>query len=147
VLAGLLNLAFAAGLRRAQLPGPVLIAGYGFGLIVAGVFARDPGDGYPPGVAPPPNPSWHHIVHGLGALVVFGSLIAACGVFTRWFAMRAELGWATYCGATSALLLALLVATNVTGGESLLLRVAALAGWSWASILAYRLLSSRKDTR
>jgi hypothetical protein len=95
---------------------------------------------------PPPDPSWHHILHGLGALVVFGSLIAACGVFARWFAARAEFSWAIYCGATGVLLLALVVATRVAGGESLLLRVAALLGWGWASILAYRLLSSGRTT-
>jgi hypothetical protein len=67
-------------------------------------------------------------------------------VFTRWFAARAEFRWAIYCGGTGVLLPALLVAARVVGGESLLLRVAALVGWGWASILAHRLSSSRKDT-
>jgi hypothetical protein len=56
VLAGMLNLLYAAGLWRRLHPGragtwgPLLIGGYGFGLMVAGVFRDDPANGFPPGV-------------------------------------------------------------------------------------------------
>ena len=56
VLAGVLNLLYAVGLRRRLHPGragtwgPLLIGAYGLGLIVVGVFRTDPANGFPPGV-------------------------------------------------------------------------------------------------
>src|SRR5262249_28980324 len=55
IVAGLLALAFAAGVRRALSPGPgsrwgaILIALWAMGLVGAGVFTTGPEAGYPPG--------------------------------------------------------------------------------------------------
>lgn len=144
VVAGLLNIAFALGVRRLSKAGAVLIAGYGLGLIVAGVFVRDPGGGYPPGVPEPSSPSWHQTVHGIGALIVFGSLVGACVVFARWFAARGDRGWARYSVVTGVVLVGLLVATRHEKWESLLLRGAAVAGWMWVSLVACRLMPELK---
>src|SRR5262249_41668825 len=55
VIAGLLTMAFAVGLRRVlpsrngSIWGPLLIGLYAGGLLGAGVFVTDPDAGYPPG--------------------------------------------------------------------------------------------------
>src|SRR5437588_13055415 len=52
VLAGVLNLLYAVGLRRSLHPGragtwgPLLIGAYGIGLVAVGVFTTDPAQGY-----------------------------------------------------------------------------------------------------
>ncbi len=146
VVTGLLNLAFAAGLRRRRMrAGALPLAGHGFGLIVAGVFVRDPGNGYPPGIPAPVAASWHHVLHGAGAVLAFGSLIGACAVFARRFAVRGNRGWAGYCGGTGVALAALLAATRAPALESPALHLAAVAGWLWASALAAYFLVSLRD--
>ena len=55
VLAGLLSLAFAAGVKRRLTSGPghvwapLLFAVFGIGLLIGGAFVPDPALGYPPG--------------------------------------------------------------------------------------------------
>jgi hypothetical membrane protein len=55
VLTGLLSIALAIGMRRARHPGragtwgPLLMAAYGVGFIIAGTFRIDPALGFPPG--------------------------------------------------------------------------------------------------
>jgi hypothetical protein len=157
VVAGLLNVASAVGLRRALRPGPgatwgpPLIGAYGIGLVGTGVFVPDPAWGFPPGAAPglPDDPSWHYILHGIAFAVVFIPLVTACFVFARRFAAQAERGWAAYSAATGIALPALyLLADQLShGGEnpqplSLLLRAIAFLGWGWASLLAVRLRST-----
>ena len=77
VLAGVLNLLYAAGLWRRLHPGragtwgPLLIGAYGLGLLVVGVFRTDSANGFPPGVVAPTQPSWHGAIHALGGLFVF----------------------------------------------------------------------------
>jgi hypothetical protein len=57
VVAGVLYVACAVGMRRVLHPGrggtwgPVLVGGLGVGLILAGVFVADAGAGFPPGRA------------------------------------------------------------------------------------------------
>jgi hypothetical protein len=142
VTGGLLNLAFAVGLRRARLDGhrglagPVLIGAYGVGLLTAGVFVTDPARGFPPGVAAPARPSWHQTGHTIGAILAFGALIAACGVFARRFAASGERRCAMFCAVTGVALVALVLSTSVEAAESLLLHAAAVVGWTWASALA-----------
>lgn len=143
---GLLNVMFAVGLyrtgRRARgsAVGPLLIAGHGAGLVLAGIFVRDPGGGFPPGLPTPSMPSWHHVLHGIGAVVAFASLIGACGAFARWFGSRGLRGWAAYCAGTGLVVLALLFASGVPAWESPALHAAAVVGWSWTAALAVRIL-------
>jgi hypothetical protein len=149
VLAGVLNLFYAAGLWRRLHPGPagtwgpLLIGAYGLGLVVVGVCTTDPTTGYPPGALAPTSPSWHGAIHALGALVVFLVLSAVIAVFARYFLVRKERGWALYCVASVVLLLALFF----SGINSVLLmarfvRFAILIGWIGASVIAIKLLST-----
>jgi hypothetical membrane protein len=157
VVTGLLNVAFAVGLRRVLHPGhggtwgPLLIGAYGVGLVGTGIFRADPAWGYPPGAPPglPDDPSWHYILHGVAFFVVFISLIAACFVFARRFAAQGARGWAAYSAATGIALPALYLLASLLAGDgenpqplSLLLRAIALLGWGWASMLAVRLRST-----
>src|SRR5215469_10670071 len=100
VLAGVLNLLYAAGLWRRLHPGragtwgPLLIGAYGLGLLVVGVFRTDPALGFPPGVPAATGLSWHAAIHTLAGLFLFAMLAAALGVFVRFFLERKERGWA-----------------------------------------------------
>jgi hypothetical protein len=150
VLAGLLVVASAVGMRRMLQPGrgstwgPLLIGVYGVGLIMGGVFLADAGAGFPPGApaGAPEQLSWHGILHDAGHLLALLSLLAACFVFALRFAGLGQRGWATYCVATGVALLGLLAWPD---RDTVLvqLAVAIVLGWAWLSALAARLLNGR----
>jgi hypothetical protein len=102
VVSGLLALAGAVGMRRALRGGrgaawgPVLVGALGVGLNVAGFFTADPSMGFPAGApeGAPATMSWHSVLHGVGAMLSFGSLTVACLVFARRFAGLGLRGWA-----------------------------------------------------
>ena len=149
VVTGLLMVAFAAGLRRSwrserAVWGPALIAVFGAGLVVSGVFAMDPGLGYPPG-APrgvPHEPSAEHQVHDLAGLAVFLSLPAAALVLARRFRTPpGERTWAIYSAATSLAVLALFAAFAVAWEQQssmagVVQRATILVGWTWLALLS-----------
>src|SRR5207237_3774866 len=62
LVSGLLVVAGAVGMRQVLRPGraatwgPLLVAGYGVGLVAAAIFRADPMDGFPPG-SPPGSPA------------------------------------------------------------------------------------------
>jgi hypothetical protein len=148
VVAGLLSVAFAVGLRRVLHPGrggtwgPLLVGAYGVGLIGGGVFIADPGAGFPPGApaGAPEQLSWHGILHDVAHVLAFLALIAACFVLARRFAALGQRGWATYCVATGVALLGLMAWPD---RDTVLvqLAVAIVLGWAWLSVLAARLLT------
>ncbi|HZA31143.1 MAG TPA: DUF998 domain-containing protein [Propionibacteriaceae bacterium] len=113
VTTGALNLACAAGMRRALRErsggvwGPAFVAGYGAGLIMAGVFVTDPGAGFPPGapLGAPERMSWHAVLHEIGFLVSLVSWTVACSIFTRTFLGAGQRGWGVACLATVAAVL------------------------------------------
>ena len=121
VVAGLLTLAFAAGLRRALRPGkgstlgPLLVGVWAVGLLGAGAFPTDPVSGYPPG-APDrlSGHSWHGALHDLFSGPAFVALAAACFVFGRRFAARGERGWTLY-SAVSGLVFAIAFVLSSAG--------------------------------
>jgi hypothetical protein len=148
-LAGVLNLLYAVGLWRRLHPGragtwgPILIGAYGFGLIAVAVFRTDPATGFPPGAVAASAPSWHGAIHALGALSIFLILTAALAVFARHFLARKEPGWALYCLASIALLLALFFGgISSTVLMARFVRLATLVGWMAASMIAIKLLSA-----
>ena len=152
VVAGLLSVAFAVGLRRVLHPGrggtwgPLLVGAYGVGLIGGGVFIADPGAGFPPGApaGAPEQLSWHGILHDAAHVLAFLALIAACFVLARRFAALGQRGWATYCVATGVALLGLMAWPD---RDTVLvqLAVAIVLGWVWLSVLAARLLRDLPD--
>jgi hypothetical membrane protein len=101
VVAGVLVVACAVGVRRALHPGlagtwgPLLVGCFGLGLIMSGVFVTDAGAGFPAGApaGAPPEITWHGWLHSLGSLLAFVGMAAGCLVFARRFARRRERGW------------------------------------------------------
>lgn len=154
VLAGVLNLLYAVGLRRHLHPGrggtwgPLLMGIYGLGLVTVGVFHTDPANGYPPGVPTPAQPSWHGAIHALVALFLFMALSVALLVFARYFLTRQARGWGVYCLASA--LLCLVFFFGGIDSPTLMartLRAAVLVGWMAASLIAVRLLCDPKSGR
>jgi hypothetical protein len=147
VLAGVLNLLFAVGLWRRLHPGragtwgPLLLGGYGLGLVLVGVCVTDPVNGFPLGSIAATQPSWHGAVHALGGLVVFVMLASALAVFCRYFLARHEWRWAAYL-LVSALLLLVLFFAGFTNAEFVArtLRLATGLGWMASSLVAVKVL-------
>jgi hypothetical protein len=152
VVAGLLSVAFAVGLRRVLHPGrggtwgPRLVGAYGVGLIMGGAFVTDAGAGFPPGApaGAPEQLSWHGTLHAIAPVLAFLALIAACFVLARRFAALGQRGWATYCVATGVALLGLMAWPD---RDTVLvqLALAIVLGWAWISVLAARLLRDLPD--
>jgi hypothetical protein len=164
IICGVCCLGFALGLRRSlghgrgATWGPLLLAVFSLGLLVAGVFATDPNLGYPPGSSVHNGPqTLHGTVHGLAGLVVFTSLPAACFVLARRFAGDPTWrGWALYSVVTGVLMLAFFVASTATSAldesgalpnapTGLLQRAAIVIGFGWVTLLAARLLSIHRS--
>ena len=153
VLSGLLILAFAWGLCRAERGRwtPVLIGLVGCGLVGAGVFTCDPIGGYPPWLPDPAPRTAHGIAHDLFSLPVFTALPAACLVMARRFARAGRRGWASYSAVTAVafwtfFVLAILGFEQVpafvaTGG--LWQRLALVVGLGWLAALALHKLRRR----
>lgn len=151
LICGALNLCYAAGLRKSlrYYPGgmwaPILIGGYGVGLVVVGVFTTDPSLGFPPGTAAPNGPTWHGAIHALGGLFTFVCLTAALGVLARVFIARRERAWACFCGLAALALPALFFSSFINLAlTARFLRLATLIGWIASSMAAIKL--SRRST-
>ncbi|GAA3297769.1 DUF998 domain-containing protein [Dactylosporangium vinaceum] len=152
VVAGVLSLLFAAGLRRALRPGPgaravpIAVALWGVGLLGAGIFTADPVSGYPPGTpATPAAATIHGRLHDLAfSLPMFAALAVAMLALAYAYARRNTLGWAAY-SALSAVAFVALMATAVAGFAQqspvvevagLLQRLALTTGWVWFALVA-----------
>lgn len=97
VVTGLLVVAAARGLwdvlgpGRAAAWGTRALAGFGAGMLVAGVFVADPGYGFPVGTPDGPGPiSWHAAVHGAGFALAMVAWTVAMVVLARAFAVRGD---------------------------------------------------------
>lgn len=147
VMAGLMTIAAAAGMRRALLSRPKpgrwgarLVALYGAGLIGAGVCGADPADGFGPGapLGRAAHISWHGYGHLLSASVGFIALIAACFVIARYLPR----GLAVYSRITGVLFAAAFA--GVTSGSSssaivVPFYLAVLAAFTWIAIVSIHL--------
>lgn len=113
-LAGVLILGLAMAARRLLVRrrggrwGPVLLAGYGTGLVAGGVFLADPGLGFPPGAptGTPQSLTWHGILHAIAPPLAFICLVAATVVLAKTFTSRTWTRYSRLSG-LAALLLAL----------------------------------------
>ncbi|MFI5952587.1 DUF998 domain-containing protein [Cryptosporangium sp. NPDC051539] len=148
LVAGVLVLVFAVGLRRSLRPGPgaralpVLIGVWGVGLLGAGAFRTDPVGGYPTAASPV---TWHGQVHDLVfSLPGFAALAIAMLTAAVVFARRRAPRMAVY-SAVSGLAFVVLFAFATMGfsGTSPWVDAAGLwqrscvsAGWLWLAVLA-----------
>ena len=150
VLTGVLVLGLAVAAREclggqhAGRWGPMLLAGYGAGLLAGGVFVADPGLGFPPGspAGIPETLTWHGTVHAVAPPLAFTSLVAATAVFARRYAAHGRPARATYSALSglTALLLAL-----PGPGFSLRLLLAVLVTGAWTTALATDLTGAAGD--
>ncbi len=136
VVAGALSIGFGVGLRRLTGGGaaPLLVWGYGAGLVATGVFLVDPGAGFPPGT-PADVPvgtagmSWHGMIHAAGPPFAFGCLVALGMLFARWFAARGRPGWAVYSVLTAVAALLLIFLPGGAGSVRSALAVVLTSAW------------------
>jgi hypothetical protein len=149
IVTGLMVLAAAAGFARAMRPASAaaaLIAVYGGGLVLSGVFVADPMDGFPPGTpdGAPESMSLAGTLHLAAGGLGFLALAVAYFVLGRWFARRDQAGLARGSWASGAVVLAgfaLGAATATTALGVAALWIAVVAGWGWlavASLAVYR---------
>ncbi|MEV6396657.1 DUF998 domain-containing protein [Streptomyces sp. NPDC051907] len=147
VLAGVLTVIGAAGLRRALrgAPGgtwaPRLVRVSGFGMVAAGVFVMDPADGFPLGTPDgmPAAMSWHSYAHFAAGSVTFIALIAACYVLGRHFSRAGNLRYAVGSRvAGTALLLGNGWAMSGGRAGTLTLAVGVITAMTWISLVAHR---------
>jgi hypothetical protein len=148
LLSGLLVIAAAVGLRRAlgtgrgRTWGPLLLGGYGLGLIGAGIFGADPAFGFPPGTPAEANTiSSHGLLHIVFAALGFAALIGCCGVFARRFAAQHEHAWAAYSIVTGVVFLFGFIGVASASGASwsvLGFWVAVVLAWSWITVISVR---------
>jgi hypothetical membrane protein len=144
VLTGLMVVAFAVGLRRALVTGPGfrwvprLVAVFGAGLVLAGVFRADPADGFPVGSPAPTVPSTHGMLHLLTSGIGFVALAAAMIVVARRFAsQRRPLGAVLSSAAAVALIGGFAAISSAPGTVGVLMFTAGIVlAWTWVSVFA-----------
>lgn len=147
IVAGLLSIAFAVGVRRVLAPGfgmtwaPALIVGYGIGLVVTGVFVVDPGVGFPPGTEEglPAELSWHGAVHALAPPLAFVLLVGVCGVFAVRSSLRRQWALSAYSGGTGVV--AVMLIFWPAGGGSVRSAVAVVLTSAWMTVVAAALIA------
>lgn len=136
--------AFAVGVQRTldSILSAMLLVIFGFGLIVAGVFAPDPVRGYPPG-APTDREAdltWQAKIHDASGPVMFIALLGACLVL----AGQLGGGWRVYTMVTAGVGLVLTVGTVLAyqkdaANTGLVQRGLLLVYWSWIVALGLHL--------
>ena len=148
ILTGLLAIACAVGMKRVLRSdaggtwGPLLIAAYGLGMVVAGIFPPDPLPGFPPEKLAriSAQMSKHAMLHGVGFLVAFVSLTAACFVFARRYFGVGKPGWGRYSiatGITTPLLI--LAGMMIQNATSISFFVVGIIAFGWVGAVAAQL--------
>ncbi len=160
IAAGVLTVAFAAGLRRslvhgrAAAAGPLLVGLFGIGLIIAGAFVVDPKPGYPPGSTGAATGTLVGAIHDNNLIPTWLAMTAAMAVMARRFA--ADPGarpWMWYTIATAVLSLGTLMAalavfdsaTQTGSWHGLWQRIAITVGFTWFGAMAIQRLRPNRN--
>jgi hypothetical protein len=153
-VSGVLAIFFAWGLHQAlqsgrgSLLGPLLIAAYGLGLIVSGVFVTDAAFGYPPGT---PNgeariTTMHGVLHVIpGTPLTFVSPILASLIFGwRFWRDNTTRRWAIYSLSTPVLVvLSQVVISESSMGLSQRIAIIVLEVWLAAIAAHFLVVAAR----
>lgn len=144
IVSGLLTLLCAIGLSHIMKEGrgrralPILVGLYGLGLVLAGVFPAPACCGFPAGTPedqlPVMTPS--AIVHSIGFLVAFSSLIIACFVAAVRLRGASALP-SLLAGISMPLLVGSGMANVIAPGVAFF--IAAIIGWTWLAIIVMQL--------
>ncbi len=142
LVAGLLTVAYALGVRRASGStwGSLLIAASGVAFIGAAIFVTDPISGYPPGTPDRLQYTQAGALHQLLSTLYFVGLPAACFVMAR----KQRGGWAAYSVVSGLLFIVAFVLAAAGFGQApglvdfggLFQRIAVIDGELWLSLLA-----------
>ena len=148
---GFLVIAGAMGLRkvlrgsRGGTWAPLLLVGYGVGLIGAGVFVADPGLGFPPGASlASTGMSRSGLLHFAFGGFGFYTLIGASFVFARRFTTLQETRWSIYSVITGLgfLVSFAAIASGSTSPATILAFYAAVVWvWAWHSAVYLKMLA------
>ncbi|MEU4323670.1 DUF998 domain-containing protein [Nonomuraea dietziae] len=151
LIVGSLLIAGSFGFRRALYgrPGgtwvPRLTLVAGIGMIGAGVFVMDPGDGFPVGTpaGPPATMSWHAVMHMVAGSITFIAFAAACFVLGRYFTRTGARGMAVL-SRLAGMALILGDGWAITGGHaaSVTLATGVMIAMGWISLVAARFRTS-----
>ena len=147
IVSGLLTLLCAIGVWRVLVGGrwlPLLIALYGLGLVLAGIFPAPASFGFPPGTPLDQQPVWttSAIIHTIAFMLAFSSLTAGCFVAAR----RLDGGGATLslvAGIVMPLLVVLGMANLIAPGIAFYL--AAIVGWVWLAMVVMQLADASSE--
>lgn len=140
IVSGLLVLVCAYGvhaeLARGQggIVAPLLIAAYGAGLILAGIFDAPAGLGFPPGTPMDQQPvmTTAAILHSVAFMIAFGGLILACFVFAFHFWQTEQTVWAAISVAAGIAMPVLIgLGMSMTVAPGIAFYWAAMLGWLW----------------
>lgn len=159
LLAGVLFLLYALGVRAALTPGrgrlgmPLLVAAWGIGLLGSGVFTTDPVSGYPPG-SPDllAETTTSGALHDASALPVFLGFPVLCLVAAWRFAGERRVGWTVYTLVSGTAFTAAFVLSGIAFGQApglvgvggLLQRATVGIGLAWMASLAVDLSRGRR---
>ncbi|PZG44476.1 DUF998 domain-containing protein [Spongiactinospora gelatinilytica] len=147
LICGLLSLAFAVGVRRAQggFWGPLLIGIWAVATVLAGVFTTDPISGYPAGTPAllTEYSGLPALLHDAVAIPGFAALIIAGLVIAVRFARRRKYGWAAYSAATAVVFATSLVMSQLGFNQlepwvdhaGLFQRITIVTGLAWLTLL------------
>ena len=144
IVSGVLTMLCALGLSHVLKVGrgrcalPILIAIYGLGLVIAGIFPAPACCGFPEGTPqdqlPVMTPS--AIIHGIGFMVAFSSLIIACLIAALRFSGPSSL-ISLLAGIFMPLLVALGMANAIAPGIAFF--IASIIGWLWLAVVVMML--------
>ena len=140
VIAGILSIAAAVGLRR-SISGrgsrwaPRLLGAYGVGLLLAAIFPADPASGFPAGTpADYAEISTRGMGHFVAGTIGFTGLIAACLVVAAHYRGTGRTGWARYSTVTGVLFFGAFAGLMAGAGKPVTITafgVAIVLGWTW----------------
>lgn len=151
VIAGLLLLAFAIGLRRMFRPAfwrPLLVGLVGISLIGAGIFFTDPINGYPPGTPLMLTEySDHGRLHDLFGILTFLGLPMTCLVFCFGFVRARKYRWAAYSAFSGIAMFVFFVLAGMGLSQvpgysdfaGVFQRLSIISGLGWITLLAIHL--------
>ena len=123
-----------------------MIALYGVGLVVAGIFRSDPVAGFPVGTPATTTISGHGMVHLMAGAVGFLCLTAACLLLARRFEPTSR-AWAIWTAGAGIVFLGAFVGIASGAGSRTTISifvVAVLIIWTWFTSFALHLLRSTR---